>query len=313
MSRKKSSKDEKPNFPRKLTYGLAITLASVLIAYYLITTYLPPPPSELKAAIVDQLSLTVEENLTRDFNETATNILKQAGLKVDYYPSEQVDVGFYRDLPPKNYKLIILRSHSTAGQRSNGELIPSFTVLFTSEPYDKTKYYAEQGSGQLAQVYYTPYHVGDPSYFGITPYFVKRSMQGSFSDAVVILMGCEGLSNSETAQAFIEKGAKVYVSWNASVSASHTDIATTHLLQHLVLEKQSVKNSVDQTMKEVGLDPDYNSQLVFYPAEAGGFTIQNFAQLTPIQSEKQNDYTIISLKKRFSALLKDLLNPKDSV
>lgn len=278
--KKGRSKYRKHALTKKLAYGLGTLVLFVLISYFAITLstrpqeYVPPP-SELKAAIIDQLSLTVEENLTRTFNETATNILKQANFTVDYYSGEKVTVNFYRDLPLQNYKIIILRVHSTAGQRSGGKLIPSFTVLFTSELYNETKYYEQQQKVQLVQVYYTPYHEGDPSYFGITPYFVKQSMKGSFSNAIILLMGCEGLSNQETAQAFVEKGAKVYISWNTSVSASHTDLATIHLLQHLVIEKHNVKTAVTETMNEVGLDPQYHSQLMFYPPEAESYIIQN--------------------------------------
>lgn len=274
MSRKgRHDREEKLVLTKKPVYGIAIILTIVLISYYLTSTISPRPKYELKAVIVDQLSLTVKEDLTKTFNETATSILKQAGFKVDYFSGEKITVDFYRALSLQGYKVILLRVHSTAGERREGKLVPSFTVLFTSEPYDSTKYYDEQATLKLVQVYYTPYHQGDPSYFGITPYFVKQSMRGDFSGAIIILMGCEGLSNTEMAQAFIDKGAQVYISWNATVSAPHTDLATTHLLRHLLLENLSVKNSVDQTMNEVGIDPDYYSRLIFFPAQAGNYTI----------------------------------------
>ena len=50
-----------------------------------------PASSQLKAAIVDQLSLTFPN---QTFIETATNTLKQAGYTVDYYPGEKVTVEF---------------------------------------------------------------------------------------------------------------------------------------------------------------------------------------------------------------------------
>jgi hypothetical protein len=67
------------------------------------------------------------------------------------------------------------------------------------------------------------------------------------------------------AEAFIEKGAKVYISWNGSVSASHRDQATTQLLKHLITEKQTIKQAVTETMKEVGSDPAHGSILQYYP------------------------------------------------
>lgn len=46
-------------------------------------------PSQLKAAIVDHLSLTFPN---QTFKETATNTLTVAGYTVDYYPGEEVNV-----------------------------------------------------------------------------------------------------------------------------------------------------------------------------------------------------------------------------
>jgi hypothetical protein len=94
-------------------------------------------------------------------------------------------------------------------------------------------------------------------------------MKGTCKDALVIMMGCEGLNNTKMAQAFIEKGAKAYISWKGSVSAGHTDTATINLLQHIITEKQTIKQAIDNTMKEVGPDPAYNSLLTYYPLEAG--------------------------------------------
>jgi hypothetical protein len=56
------------------------------------------------------------------------------------------------------------------------------------------------------------------------------------------------------AEAFTLKGAKVYIGWKGSVSATHTDTATISLLQHLITEKQTIKQAVENTMKEVGTD-----------------------------------------------------------
>jgi len=296
MSGKKGRNEYRKNaLTKKLAYGLGILVLFVFISYFAISLstrpqeYVPPP-SELKAAIIDQLSLSlsVEENLTKTFKETASNILKQANFTVYYYSGEKVTVDFYRNLPLQNFKIIILRVHSTTEQKSGGtSILSNFTVLFTAELYDKNKYSEQQRTLQLVKVYYTPYREGDLSYFGITQYFVKWSMRGSFSNAITILMGCQGLSNQEAAKAFVEKGAKVYISWNASVSAPHTDLATIHLLQHLVIEKQNVETAVN----EVDPDPEYQSQLMFYPPEAGSYIIQNLisnSQVDIAQIKRKN-------------------------
>ncbi len=62
-----------------------------------------------KAAIVDQLSLTVPNP---DFARDARATLEQAGYEVDYYPGEDVTVDFDRQFPFLNYDVIVFRSHA---------------------------------------------------------------------------------------------------------------------------------------------------------------------------------------------------------
>jgi hypothetical protein len=225
-------------------------------------------PSELKAAIVDHLSLTFPN---QTFKQTATSILKQAGYSVDYYPGEKVTVEFYRNLPTHGYKIIILRVHSSATPVGGTE---GPVVLFTSERISLTKYVYEQLTDQLMGVAYSEEEKEKGiTYFGISPLFVTNGMKGRFQNTVIIMMGCEGLDNPLMAKAFVGKGAEVYISWNKPVSASHTDLATTHLLKHLLIEKRTVKEAIQETFKEVGADPAYKSLLIAYPIEALDYTI----------------------------------------
>jgi hypothetical protein len=78
------------------------------------------------------------------------------------------------------------------------------------------------------------------------------------------MMGCTGLENSDMAQAFVSKGAGVYVSWDNSVTSDRTDNATTGLLQSLA-EGKTVGQAVNTAMDEAGPDPVYHSQLGYYP------------------------------------------------
>jgi hypothetical protein len=221
------------------------------------------PNSELKAVIVDQLSLTFPN---QTFIETVTSGLEQSGYTVDYCSGEQVTVDFYRNLPALGYGLIILRVHSAASTLEGKEFIEAPVSFFTSEDYSQTKYVQEQLTDQLLIGSYSMPQ--PPYYFGVTPKFVTISMKGVFQKTTVVMMGCEGLNNTRMAEAFIEKGAKVYIGWTSSVSASYTDQATAHLLQHLIVEKQTIDSAVDNTIEEVGPDPTYNSQLIYYPPEA---------------------------------------------
>jgi hypothetical protein len=263
----REEKERERRMSMALTAGILIVLISVS---GFIINYITSQPStnqplstvhELRAAIVDQLSLTFPN---QTFIETATNTLRQAGYKVDYYPGEDVTVEFYRNLPTHGYGLIILRVHSTA-----------LVSLFTSEEYSKSKYVYEQLTNKIRNVAYSPeeYAASGISYFGVTNLFVQTSMKGKFVNTTIVMMGCDGLSNTDLAEAFVEKGARAYVGWNQSISASLTDQATTCLLQHLVARQESMKNAVNNTMKEVSADPACESLLTYYPPEAGEQTI----------------------------------------
>jgi hypothetical protein len=225
--------------------------------------------TRFKAAIVDQLSFT-QPNQT--FIRTATAILTEAGFTVDYYSGSEVSVELYRNLPTCGYRLIILRVHSSATDLQ-GRRGP--VTLFTSERLSHTKYVYEQLTDQLLGVGYS---IEEKErgiiYFGITPLFVANSMKGRFQDTIIIMMGCEGLNNTFMAKAFVEKGAKVYIGWNQGVLASHTDSAVSHLLRKFLLEKLTLKESVQETLKEVGFDPVYKSLLIYYPIEAGSCVIK---------------------------------------
>jgi len=233
--------------------------------------FMPDEPNpNLKAAIVDQLSLTIPNET---FKKEAAAILTKANYIVDYYSGEKVTVNFYRNLPTGNYKLIILRVHSTATE-PQGKEAP--VALFTSEPYDKTKYINEQLDGQVIWVAYSKEEAEKGiMYFGIDPTFISKSMNGKFQNTAIIMMGCQGLENTLMAQAFIQKGARVYISWNHWVTATHTDTATTRLLQHFLIEKLTVKKAIQETYKDIGADPIYKSLLIAYPIEALNYTIDD--------------------------------------
>ena len=257
---------------------LAFILLIVIFSAYFTYTFLNQPQnqttnpasSQLKAAIVDHLSLTMPNQA---FIHTATNILEQAGYMVHYYPGEEVTVEFYRNLPTYGYELIILRVHSAAAAYQEEEFVEAPVCFFSSESYSRTKYVYEQLTDQLVIASYTMPE--PPYYFAIMPKFVTSSINGKFSNTTIIMMGCEGLNNTKMAEAFIEKGAKAYIGWNGMVSASHTDQATTQLLKHLTIEKQTMKQAVTETMMEAGSDPAYKSLLIYYPLEVGEQTIED--------------------------------------
>ena len=222
----------------------------------------------LSAAIVDQLGLTAP---SEDFVATVSTLLTEAGYVVDYYATEQVTVDFYRALPTYGYELVILRVHSSATEFSVGMECP--VTIFTSEPHRTTNYVYDQLTDRLFGVAFSR-EEGDAGawYFGIGPLFVTHSMKGRFSNTTIVMMGCEGLGNTLMAQAFVDKGAQAYISWNASVSVFHTDKTTAALLEHLLVGRQTICQAVENAMEELGPDPTFHSILQYYPLTAGELT-----------------------------------------
>jgi hypothetical protein len=265
-----------------MTIFLAFILLIVIFSAYFTYTFLNQSPDQslieptlqfkpenpnpqLKAAIIDHLSLTIPN---KTFIQTVAHILTEVDYTVDYYPREKVTVELYRNLPSKGYGVMLLRVHSGNNQYDKGPIF-----LWTSEPYSTSKYVHEQLTDQLRP---TSSLIEDwPTVFSIGPEFVRKSMQGHFRNSIIIAMGCETLKNTDLATAFIEKGASAFIGWSEDVESSHTDQATTQLLQNLLIKKQTIEQAVDNTMEKVGIDPAYESLLTYYPFDAGMQTIEN--------------------------------------
>ncbi len=228
--------------------------------------YLPSQPSgdnlgELRAVIVDQLS-SLQEN--EAFVANVTGELEDYGFEVDLYQLNEVDVDLYRQLPAHGYKLIIFRAHS--GLLAEDEVTQDRTVLFTNEDYRWFRYYGEQMDDRLVMA-----RVGEgyPTVFGIPPKFILESTEGTFDDSVVIMMGCSGLFMRDLAQAFVDKGASVYLAWNGSVELYYVDEATAYLVRQLCSGSQTIKEAVDSTMDVIGPDPEHKAGLEYYPLNSG--------------------------------------------
>ncbi|KPK22290.1 MAG: hypothetical protein AMJ76_00005, partial [Dehalococcoidia bacterium SM23_28_1] len=240
-----------------VVFGVALLSAAVVAGLFL-SGLIGSNPSVPRAAIVDQLSLTQSNP---EFAASATDTLEQAGYAVDYFPGEQVTVEFYRNLPTHDYDLIILRVHSgmtvELDAQTGQETATEYVTLFTGEPYREDKYAQEQ-IGRLGKAHY---YEGAPPLFGIAPGFITDSMRGSFDEALIVLMGCDGLKSATTAKAFLDKGASAFVSWTEAVSASHTDAATLRLLEHLLVDNLPIQEATARTMADVGPDPMYGAEL----------------------------------------------------
>ena len=196
-----------------------------------------------------------------EFVSDVTTLLQTNGYAVDYIGGTDVTVDLYRQLPKLDYDLLILRVHST-GEVSRGETDVTSISLFTGQPYSEDLYHEEQLSGAVGFAQYT---LDSPKLFGVTAEFIRSSMEGTFDDSVVLMMGCQGFINAEGAEAFADRGARTFIGWDGLVSATHTDAASSQLLRYLVQDGIDTRDAIDKTMAEFGPDPDFGSQLVARP------------------------------------------------
>ena len=241
------------------------------------------PPQPARAALVDQVALTVPNP---EFVQATLHHLQTAGFQTDLYSGDNVTVDFYRTLPSKGYKLIVLRTHSTSQIvqqiRSADDLqevqkektMRERVGLFTSERYSEARWLPEQlraevGGGSL------PYGDQDALYFGINSDYVRNRMVGRFDDSLIIIAGCQSLAASDMAEALVERGASVVIGWNEWVDSDRNDRALGRLLQALLDEGRTVEGAVAVTMAEVGPDPVYQSVLTHYPQDRGDRTVKD--------------------------------------
>jgi hypothetical protein len=225
-----------------------------------------PSKVEAKAAIVDQL-YDLQPN--EAFIVQITQYLEDYGFKVDLYQGEDVTVDFYRKLPTREYQLIIFRVHS--GLLVGIDQVTNKTWLFTSEPYSQTKYVSEQLTDQVTQAAINNYA---PLVFAINAKFITESMEGTFKDTAIIMMGCSCLHFSDLAEAFVQKGASTYMAWDHSVLLGYVDEATVALVEKLCSEDLTIGEAVARTMKEKGQDPTHGSVLKYYPPASAQKTLK---------------------------------------
>jgi len=266
--KQKKGKPLKKGLPWFAWLLIALGIAGVVVFVRIYPIGQPSPNSvgELRAVIVDQLS-SLQENET--FVTNVTKELEDYGFEVDLYQGDEITVDFYRQLPTHGYKLIVFRAHS--GLLAEDEEVIMKTVLFTNEKYSESKYVVEQLNDRLLMA-----SVGEgyPMVFGIPPEFIRESMNGKFDDTVVIMMGCSGIFLIDLAEAFVEKGASVYLAWHGSVELYYVDEATPYLMSQLCSGNLTIKEAVGSTMDVVGPDPEHKAVLKYYPSNNGGKTLK---------------------------------------
>ena len=226
-----------------------------------------------RAAIIDQLYLR-EPNPA--FIAEATQLLESYGFSVDLWQGAQVTVDLYRKLPSLGYRFILLRVHSglLVSLENGQETQLDTTYLFTAENYTTTRYVTEQLTDKVSNAMMEENY---PLVFAVNSEFVK-SAKGTFDHTVVLAMGCESYEYDDMPQAFIGKGASVYVGWTGVVSLEHVDSVTLDLLHNLCSDNMTLAQGMSKTTADLGKDPYFDSYLKYYPAERGNMTVNELIQ-----------------------------------
>lgn len=287
-AKRKKEEPKKFVYDKRVIYasGAATIIVVLIIAFFFIFHH--NLQNEPKAAIIDQLSSSyLTENITRYVNETfvenAKALLCQRFSRVDYY-SDNATVEQYSKLASLNYKLIIWRAHSAVDPEN-------YVAICSSEKYVPGKY-VQYTSEQLKLCNIT----GDPFlYFAITPKFIEECMSGRFEDTVIVFMSCNGLNPNytKTAETFVNKGVKAFISWNGWIEKPDNDNAISLLLKYLIEDNRTIFKAV----QAVNAIPSYGlSKLDYYPhsSEVENYHIPNYKK--SVSSSMMFSSTIILRK-----------------
>ncbi|MEM1564315.1 MAG: hypothetical protein QW161_06570 [Candidatus Bathyarchaeia archaeon] len=256
-TKKVQEKEAKKPLPNKKLLIISITLAVIIILGAAIYQFFwQASESEvkfpLKTSIVDQLGKSFP---IQSFRENITSLLVNQNFTVVYNGSEEITVEFFKGLPKSNCGLYLLRAHSAV--RNNTNIID----FFTNEPYQGGKY--EEYGERLGIGWY----LQDPNkkYFVIGPGFVEI-MDGKFPKSIIIAMGCKSLKYTTMAQAFLNKGAQLYIGWTDDVDAYDSDKIIFLLLELLFNEGKTISDAIRECNR---IPRQYPGELDYFPKDAG--------------------------------------------
>jgi hypothetical protein len=294
MKRNKVQSQKKEFFSNRRIAMLSVALVAIIVLSFLIFRFFVHPSEvkfSFKAAIIDQIGETYPSSTAsaKEFNETVTNLLRNAGFSVFYYESKSVTVNFYKELAKNNYGLIILRAHSAL--RQNETLVD----FFTSEEFREDAHIDERNCGWLTMGSFS--WEPDKFYFAITPKFIEN-LEGYFPKSIIIAMGCNSLNQSctEMAEAFMKKGAKAYIGWTSAVGMLYSDNSTMNFLRYFLAENMTINEAINKCNKIP--DPEgYYGKLACYPSAIGSYKLPDFAADVVLSAlfVKKQKYAILKI------------------
>jgi len=140
---------------------------------------------------------------------------------------------------------------------------------------------------------------------------VHKNIDGDFPKSVIIAMGCNSLNETcaEMAEAFIQKGAKVYIGWTGFVDLAHADNETVRLLEMLLNKNKTVADAVYGTNS----DPYWLSKMDFYPSSAGSLKISDLIASVKTSMTLQITFATLKQESKLFSVLVLFVVPQENV
>ncbi len=219
----------------------------------------------VRVLFVDEVSSFVGSR----YVDSVLGLLRGLGFNVTFVDSSNASVSVLSRELNGGYKLIILVTHGGVA-RVDGR---SIVGLFTDEDYSPMKYVGLVEEGYLARG--VPYLDRSRSVFVFTPKYIARFVSG-VKGSVILAFGCKTLYNPSMAEAFIARGARVYVGWTGLVSVKENYVGLELFLKKFLAENATVNEAVSY-VNEYLLEKGYggSSLLYYYPPSAGGLRFRD--------------------------------------
>jgi hypothetical protein len=260
---------------------LVIALAASLGFSILLAELAPPHRVEGgRVALVDPFASQLPDP---NFVDKIRSYFESVGMKLDYFVGNAVTVDFLKSFPA-GYNVIVFRVHSAVGREG--------VFYFTAERYVDWKYPLEQLNGELGPARDS---LGNPEVFAFGAKFVEKYMKGRFQNALVIGLGCYGAGVSygltednqlqeadvaaqidqrpNLAHAIVGDGGVALIGWDRFVTIDHIQNAALILIKGLTENRLSIREAVDTANRQVGPDPVYGGELLYFPTAKGSWTL----------------------------------------
>ena len=239
-----------------------ILLIPITIAFVILISaiaYMNQSPEEIsshkRAAILDGLSADYPN---RTFINSAKKILERAGFTVDIYGPENVSLSLLRELPSKDYGLVVFRVHGGRIRQPIGLFMGGGLFIERCGPESHRR---EVESGYL--LLGRPF-LSNETYCVAPPHYIIDKLHGRFKKAIIIAMSCFTGDDEVMAIAFFKRGAKAYIGFKGKISPTYGDTFTIKLLRKIYAENISIEEAFNQVKEELGPDPHYNGTPILY-------------------------------------------------